>query len=1281
MKRFGVRFAIVAAVVVFTCFVSAHPFGTAQEQEDLSQKILPKQKVVPKQEVQPKIDTLPQFIIGEFSVIAGPPSASSQGRVAERGTRTQVTAPAGKDESGYSGQGHTVLKGKRIPVSFTGIVVARKSPGQIPVASAGLVTGTSGPAVEYELSGFRVKLERKSIRLTPESAMASAALSLVKAPFLAPGQENILSLTSESCGIAPDGSLNGQNFHGPSSFLPRGSVYRLEIAPDTEQAVRLGPTLQGPANRPKPPRGCILNGTASFEGTKLFAFQGMIDASGRSADFALVLLSSPLVRSPEPGYELALHSGTVSYRYTSNGALVCEGEFNADIKFPPTVKRFDSQGLELRNLTLNTDQTGALFNNITLPEQLRAGFGAGVQPSNAIFLIDPLPNAAWVYFPRWQPAAPNSSYPMLNAGQKITDVTPDCLALLQFLETPAPGGQSPRNAPLKNVLRRPGLTVLKGTLYFKSRQTTFKATPPAQPAQTPAAEFNLKSLFWGGLTLTPWGITGTLTSSGSSFVSSANPIDDCAKPSGVSRPTWAEILDAGARVPSDPPERFRLAGLRILEMRVENMLLCRNELPKNGAAMRYIVHFPFPSFIDLDFADSSLDSRGLFASAEGPVASKSWTFPQNPTRADIDAALAGQLKKGAQEKLNPDTHILWEWRLPVSFSDRGVIITYAGAGGRAGVAVTMKPYDPNVPPIMSNEAWLRPLFSRNSGIKAGVRFAARLDPDGGFQLTGWDTALLTFAKLYAGPGTEQKVGFDCQLKPVSQNGIILADSGSNPATRLSDAQWNGSITFPFFEGRNVSFQVRNLIADMPNPIAEMSASGVQASTCQVDPTDVNKLTENPGQDPNQTLRATIKNLRYSRTSYPFQSTEATAVKNGTERRAEIAYFSSFSCGEMRLVATGASGPLPIPLHSTTDSCGGTKAARHVLLNPISSTSIVDLVCYDPAAYAARGLTDACCKEYWLGTYQVSTGSAGSEKIIFTAPNAKWYPQVTPVQLFFNSSDAVLSSDEMDNPHKTFINIPGAGLKQDEHGALVGAFGATLTSLASSLPYEGEFRFYLDPNCGYFYLLSGGSFTYFLRFSGEVFVVNAPYKLLKRPPDFIGETQLIETLSIRALFPGPGDFADKTGLSRVSDKTVVSGVFQAGNAAFSYGVNVLSVNVAAGAGTYLFQFKSPAGTTSYNFGTFQNARAAASVILASAEADMSLAQGPITTGSLSGLEDFFGRAELTASGTLVLCACVDLWLAHLEAIARGDATFSTRSGLRFSGSVKADMGTGGCSPCR
>ena len=1264
---------IVSASILSLCLTGLT--FRAQAQGRTIQKPIPKEKVLPKQPAVPGSVAVPQFKIGEFTVIVATPSAAGDKRAAESVGRTMAATPAAKDGSGFSGQGHIVIKGKRVPVTFQGIVAGQAARGQVPAASAGTVTGTPGPAVEYDLEGFRVSLERPSIRITPASATAAAGLTLVQAPFMAPGRENALALSSGSCRIAPDGSLAADDFRGPSSFLLRNSPYRLEVPADSTQSVQLGPPASRQAGRPKPPTGCALRGMASFSGTELFLFQGTVGSDGRSAAFTLVLSSPPLVRTPEPGYELVLHSGVVNLAYERNGALTCGGDFQADIRFPQAIKRFDSQGLELRGLTLKTDETGALFNTITIPDQLRAGFGPGGRPSDALFLVDPLPGAAWAYFPKWQAPGPNSSYPMLQGNTKITDVNPDCDAVLRFLETPAAEGRLPRNAPKGNILRRPGVTVLQGTLYFKSRQTTFKASSSTPAIDPKSAEFNLKTLFWGGLTMTPWGITGTATSSGSSFVRSTLPIDECSKPSGASRPTWDEILNAGARKPAEPAERFRLAGLRILEMRVESLRLCANALPANGAAMRTIVHFPFPSFIDLDFADTSLDARGLFASAAGPVASKSWAFSQNPSRAEVDAALAGQLKKGATEKLNPDTRILWQWRLPVSFSDRGVIIAYKGATGQADVNVTMKPYDPAVEEIMSSEIWLRPLFSRNSGIKAGVRFSAALDPEGGFGLTGWDTAWLTFGKLYAAPSRERAEGFDCRLDQGSGSGIVLAETSSDPAARTTDLRWNGSLRFPFFGPQEIHFQVRNLIPEMPAPIAEMTATNPAASRCQTVGTTVKEL---PGQDPSQTLMATVRNLRYSRASYPFQSQDATVFRAGVESRGVMAYFSSFTCGEIRLEARPEDRT--IPLHATADSCGGTKAARHILKDAISSKDIVDLVCYDAEAYGARGLTDACCGEYWLGTYEVTTGPPGSEKLVFTATNAKWYPKSVPIALFFNSSDAVLSSDEVDNPHRTFINIPGAGLGQDATGALVGAFGATMTSLACSLPYEGEFRFYLDPNCGYFYLLSGGSFTYYLRFSGEVFIVNAPYKILKRPPDFIGETRLMETLSVRALFPRPEDFAQKTGLSQLSDNTVVSGVFQSGNASYTFGAGPLSVSLAAGAGTYLYQFRSSSGAT-YCFGTFQNARAVASAAVVSAEADLILAQGPVMTGSASSLEDFFGRAELTASGTLVLCACADVLLAHVEAIARGDATFSTRSGLRFSGTVKADWGTGGCSPCR
>jgi hypothetical protein len=1270
---------VVAVVILSAALPGAVASDPAQQEQETQVQVQPKAKVASPQPIAPGSTALPQFKIGEFTIVVASPSAAGA-RTAQPADRTGVPAPVTKDGTGYSGQGYFLLKAKRVPVTFQGIAVTPGAKGQTPVATAGTVTGTAGPDVEYEQDRFDVRIQRPSIRITPDKATAAAVVSLAKAPFMAMGAGNTLSLTSASCAIGPDGSIAGANFHGPSSFQLRDSPYRIEIAAEAVQTVRLGTLPAAAGGRPAPPAGCVLKGEASFAGTPLFMIDGMVGGAGRPADFVLVLASPPLVRKPEPGYELTLRSGSVKYSYASNGKTACDGQFVADLVLPQAVKRFDRQALVLRDLNLKTDASGALFNMITIPDQIRAGFSDSARPEEAIFLIDPVPESVWAYFPKWQAPGPNSSYPMLQGAMKITDVNPDCGSVQAFLETPVPGSGLPPNAPDKNVLKRPGLTLIQGTLYFKSPQATFPNAPAAAGLSAQAAEFHLKTRFWGALTLTPWGLTGTATSSGSSFVQSGLPVGKCDDPSGASRPAWEEILAAGARKPAEPPERFRLAGLRILEMRVDKLALCANALPAKGASMRYIVHFPFPSFIDLDFADDSLDARGLFAAAAGPVASKSWAFVRNPTRAEIDAALAGQPKKGVQEKLNPDTHILWQWRLPVSFSDRGVVIAYKGAAMPAKVDVTMKAYDAAVPEIMSSEIWLRPLFSRHSGIKAGVRFAASLDPEGGFRLTGWDPSDLTFGRLYAAPGEELNSGFDCRLKPVAQGGIRLADVGSNPSTRTEDVTWNGAIRFPFFEGRDKAFQdvhfiLRNLAPDMPVPLAELTASGWASSRCVP---ENEQVVETAGEDTAQTLTATLRNVRYSKTSYPFQTQDATVVRPDGQFQGVLAYLSSFTCAEIR--RDFRPEDKTIPLHATTDGCGGQKAARHVLRNAIRNTAVVDLVCYDADAYTARGLTDACCREFWLGTYEVSTGSPGAEKIVFTATNAKWYPKATPVGLFFNSSDAVLGSDEMANPHRTFINIPGAGLKQDERGALVGAFGATMTSLACSLPYEGEFRFYIDPNCGYFYLLSAGSFTYYLRFSGEVFIVNAPYKLLKRPPDFMGETRLMETLSMRALFPDPQDFVKKTGLGDLDDNTVVSGVFQSGNASYTLGASLLSVNLAAGAGTYLYQFRSSTGTT-YRIGTFQNARAVASALVVTAEADLMLAQS-VTTPLASDLEDFFHRTEISASGKLVLCACANFFsIGHLGVQASGDAAFSTRTGLSFSGAVRNDSGWGGCSPCR
>jgi len=155
----------------------------------------------------------------------------------------------------------------------------------------------------------------------------------------------------------------------------------------------------------------------------------------------------------------------------------------------------------------------------------------------------------------------------------------------------------------------------------------------------------------GAVTLTPWGLTGDIRGSGYSFVPEDQDILAGATPSVFPRAAWEQIQNAGdthpvepQQCPLSPPtpspvspvscERFQLADLRILDMQVEKMHVCMAGMDPPQATFRYVVHFPFPSFIDLAFEDSSLDDHGLFAQAKGPIATVSLP-PTEQTEQDI----------------------------------------------------------------------------------------------------------------------------------------------------------------------------------------------------------------------------------------------------------------------------------------------------------------------------------------------------------------------------------------------------------------------------------------------------------------------------------------------------------------------------------------------------------------------------------------------------------------------------------------------------------------------
>jgi hypothetical protein len=267
-----------------------------------------------------------------------------------------------------------------------------------------------------------------------------------------------------------------------------------------------------------------------------------------------------------------------------------------------------------------------------------------------------------------------------------------------------------------------------------------------------------------------------------------------------------------------------------------------------------------------------------------------------------------------------------------------------------------------------------------------------------------------------------------------------------------------------------------------------------------------------------------------------------------------------------------------------------------------------------------------------------------------------------------------------------INIPSAQITFDGR-FMEGDFGATLSTVAASLPYEGELRFKLDTQCGYYYFQGAGSFTYFVRFSGQTFIVHAPFGFLtgtgSEPSSLPGVTGILEDLAIRALFaPDQVDeFTGAVGLSDVPPTTVITGVLTTGNVSREFNAGVVTVGAALGPGSFLYQFKD--GTQQkYRIGTFARVRARAEVGVlgfgVGVTGDSTLTTNVMELGSLPDLESIFSKGEFDATGSLRLTGCASFLLASCYGSVSFRPSYSTKSGFDLaSPNLSGDCGSGGC----
>jgi len=1021
------------------------------------------------------------------------------------------------------------------------------------------------------------------------------------------------------------------------------------ISPADVHSVRLGPSANSPVlNRP----GVLLYGKSLRGGERLFRFRSLIAAIPNEAAVSLTLLDT-IQRTPEIEYTLSLKSGSVVYQYRQGGLENCYGGFVADITLPRSNPDINGDRVTLKNVLLGTDSSGALFGFVRVP----ARFGL-----SGIFLIEP-GDSSWVFFPRWASSQPPTKYLTSSGGYKGS-----CADLREDLETlsESPG----RNVP--KFERRPGLTLLGGVLHFRPSQVSLD--PPSNTL------FLLKTVFWSSLTMTPWGLTGNLTSSNASFIREDHPIGESLQPDTTHEPAWADVITAPSP-PDEPRERFTLAGLRILDMQVDTLSISCNTSERR--VFRYTVHFPFPSFVKLDFRDTSLDIGGQFHKAIGPLTTSAWTLPNlEPRNHFLSSHSLVPISPFIKEILpNPDTQILWAYRLPVSFAPQGVTITYPNDVKKALVQINATPEQINREgEIISSEIWVPPLYSTNSAVKHGIRFGGLLSSTGEFTVTSLDL-LPFFAQMYAQPGTERFSGFLCNIRPLSVGGLKLSDSLQQFSTRAFDFRWNGVVQLPFFGWRDVSFAIRNLVPTLLSP-SDLTAEGLRASFC----TGPSVQTENPVQDPTRVLKVKAHGLSFEPLAFKFRSMDVAVerIENSIsdQPRSDSLEIRSFSSATVFLQHKPPKDTVISPYRTEPSACGGTRQVQQMLLGATPHTNFVDLVCYDTSSNRIRGIPGACCNEYYLGTYCVKTreNEQSSERIIVSMPQTLWFPHASPNPLLeTHGSSMTLAGDDEESTYTTVVGIPGAQLEITDT-CVIGAFGATMTSLASSLPYEGEFRFLLDTRCGYYFVQAAGSFTWAVRFTGETFIVHAPMKYLREAPPFPTVPPIISDISIRLLSPTPGDFESEIGVSDLDDNTVLTGVLTAGGASFGFNAGAATLDAAVAGGSYIFQ-KKQGGITTYNVGGLLNGQATANIYVVDVLSGIDFRSAITPPQDVASLSSWLHRTDLVLNGRIYVSPCVSAIAGHCSVTLDAGGEYSTQHGFRFTNVIfDAGCGLGGCPSC-
>ncbi len=534
-----------------------------------------------------------QFTINEFIVsvdnVTGLPKKVRQG---EQSIRSYLAA---NPDVSYSGSGKITIKEQTVPVSFTKIKIRVDRNNNL-TATSGVVKGGRVLLI-YSLKGFEISIKPKSLVIKPTIAQASVN---IKVPAHACSDDPLanVKMSSDHCTVYSDGSVYGEDLMVSGQFILKKSVYTITASNVADGVIKLGdkPTDVSPA------KGVYFSCNETYN---LFSGQCQIDDNPSTAKIRLEL-QSPVEKTLEYNtggdqyYYLKLNEGFIEFAYDADTLKDCSGEFPARVTLP---KRFNkladlppNEIIDTFNLILYTDISNALFDTLDLfNKRTNDQYLFNLGPVT----FQPEKNKAWLYFPEW--ITGGSTYDFKKEEPTCEEMTDHLLELN--------GSDKTKHD------RNPGLTISRGTVFLRSPQVDYRY----QGTITPEKANTLKTYFSGYLTFTPYGLHGSITSNGNTFVPFTYSMDSCEIHRNYIPASWDQIMMKGDALPDEINELFRIEKLRILQMKLIEMPVCQDMIQTASTNFRYYVHFPYPSYLNLEFEDKSFDLNGRFSQAYGPL--------------------------------------------------------------------------------------------------------------------------------------------------------------------------------------------------------------------------------------------------------------------------------------------------------------------------------------------------------------------------------------------------------------------------------------------------------------------------------------------------------------------------------------------------------------------------------------------------------------------------------------------------------------------------------------